>query len=114
MRGLLALQWAARRAGQVDAVVTWCAPLFADRADAAHRAGTRRALRRLRRGGVPVVHAVAARDVLAPPDAVAALGTDARALTVLTYPAGDHLLPLADPQWCLQVLVDVLRNGAGG
>jgi hypothetical protein len=166
-------------------VVTWCAPLFADRADAARRlnrkapglawlglpgrisrtvceqlctqqpqlaqwlyvslyprlpvvlsrqlaehtwssyaaamneivldgASTRRALRRLRHGGVPVVHAVAARDLLAPADAVGALGTDVRALTVLTHPGGDHLLPLADPQWCVQVLVDVLRNGAGG
>jgi pimeloyl-ACP methyl ester carboxylesterase len=37
MGALLAWQWAARRAGQVDAVVTWCAPLFAGRQDAARR-----------------------------------------------------------------------------
>lgn len=184
MGGLLAWQWAARRAGQVEAVVTWCAPLFADRADAARRLNrkapglawlglpgavsrticeqlctrrpaltqwlyallyprvpvvlsrqltdhtwssyapamteivldqdsTRRALRRLARAGVPVVHAVAARDVLAPPDAVQVLGQDAAALTVHTHPAGDHLLPLAEPEWCVQVLAQVLRDAAG-
>lgn len=183
MGGLLAWQWAARRADQVEAVVTWCAPLFANRADAARRlnrktpglawlglpgsvsrtvceqlctrrpwltqwlyallyprvpvvlsrqltehtwssyapamteivldqGSTRTALRRLGSVGVPVVHAVAARDVLAPPDAVRVLGQDATALTVLTHPAGDHLLPLADPEWCVQVLADVLRDAA--
>jgi pimeloyl-ACP methyl ester carboxylesterase len=183
MGGLLAWQWAARRAGQVDAVVTWCAPLFADRADAARRLNrkapglawlglpgpvsrtvceqlctrrpqltqwlyallyprvpvvlsrqltdhtwssyapamteivldqdsSRTALRRLGGVGVPVVHAVAARDVLAPPAAVHVLGQDAAALTVRIHPAGDHLLPLAHPQWCAQVLADVLRDAS--
>lgn len=183
MGGLLAWQWAARRADQVDAVVTWCTPLFADRADAARRLNrkapglawlglpgpisrticqqlctrrprltqwlyallyprvpvvlsrqltdhtwssyapamseivldqhsTRTALRRLEDAGVPVVHAVGARDVLAPPDAVQVLGQDVTALTVRTHPAGNHLLPLADPQWCVQVLADVLRDAA--
>lgn len=183
MGGLLAWQWAARRADHVDAVVTWCAPVFAGRADAARRLNrkapglaflglpgpvsrtvceqlctrrpalaqwlyvllyprvpvalsrqlsdhtwssyaaamndivldqdsTRRALRRLRRAGVPVVHAVAARDVLAPPDAVRGLDQDAATLTVLTHPAGDHLLPLADPEWCVGALGEVLSDSA--
>jgi alpha-beta hydrolase superfamily lysophospholipase len=34
MGGVLAWAWAARRAAQVDAVVTWCAPLFDGPADA--------------------------------------------------------------------------------
>jgi pimeloyl-ACP methyl ester carboxylesterase len=184
MGGLLAWQWAARRADQVEAVITWCAPLFADRADAARRlnrkapglawlglpgpvsrtvcqqlctrrpqltqwlyallyprvpvalsrqltdhtwssyapamteivldrTGTRsRALRRLEHAGVPVLHAVAARDVLAPPEAMQVLGQDATALTVRTHPAGNHLLPLADPEWCVQVLAEALTDAA--
>lgn len=181
MGGLLAWQWAARRPDQVEAVVTWCAPLFAGRGDAARRLNrkapglawlglpgpvsrtvcqqlctrrprltqwlyallyprvpvalsrqltdhtwnsysaamidivldqdsTRKALRRLKDAGVPVVHAVAARDVLAPPEAVHVLGEDAAALTVLTHPAGDHLLPLTDPGWCVQVLAEALTE----
>lgn len=183
MGGLLAWQWAARRAVQVDAVVTWCVPLFADRADAARRLNrkapglaflglpgpfsrmvcqqlcTRRpqltqwlyallyprvpvalsrqltdhtwssyapamneivlnldsartALRRLQDAGVPVVHAVATRDVLAPPDAVQALGHDRATLTVRTHPDGDHLLPLSHPQWCVQVLAEAFTSAS--
>jgi pimeloyl-ACP methyl ester carboxylesterase len=37
MGGLLALHWTARHAERIDAVVTWSAPLFRDRSDAAHR-----------------------------------------------------------------------------
>jgi pimeloyl-ACP methyl ester carboxylesterase len=36
MGGVLAWAWAARHAAQVDAVVTWCAPLFDGPADARH------------------------------------------------------------------------------
>ncbi len=37
MGGLLAWHWAARRVAQVDAVVTWCAPLFRGREEARRR-----------------------------------------------------------------------------
>jgi pimeloyl-ACP methyl ester carboxylesterase len=37
MGGLLAWHWAARRATQVDAVVTWCTPLFRSRGEARRR-----------------------------------------------------------------------------
>lgn len=37
MGGLLAWHWAARRADQVDAVVTWCTPLFRGRDEARRR-----------------------------------------------------------------------------
>jgi pimeloyl-ACP methyl ester carboxylesterase len=37
MGGLLAWHWAARRASQVDAVVTWCTPLFGSRGEARRR-----------------------------------------------------------------------------
>jgi len=37
MGGLLAWHWAARRTDQVDAVVTWCAPLFRGRDEARRR-----------------------------------------------------------------------------
>lgn len=177
MGALLAWQWASRRTGQVDAVVTWCAPLFSGREDAARRLNRkapglawialpgplsrlvcqqlctrrpwaaqwlytslyprlpvrlsrqltrhtwpsyapamdeivlaqdtrRQALRRLRLAQIPTVHAVGAGDVLAPPNAVDVLGDDACALTVVTHPTGDHLLPLEHGPWCVQVLAD--------
>ena len=183
MGALLAWHWAARRAGQVDAVVTWCAPLFTGRDDAALRlnqkapglawlglpgpvsrtvcqqlctrrpalaqwlyallyprlpvalsrqltahtwgsyapamteivldgSSRREALQRLHDAGVPVVHAVGGRDVLAPPNTVATLGEDARALTVVTHPTGDHLLPLDHPEWCVQVLADAMTSSS--
>jgi pimeloyl-ACP methyl ester carboxylesterase len=37
MGGLLAWHWAARRASQIDAVVTWCTPLFRSRGEARRR-----------------------------------------------------------------------------
>jgi pimeloyl-ACP methyl ester carboxylesterase len=37
MGGLLAWHWAARRATQIDAVVTWCTPLFRSRGEARRR-----------------------------------------------------------------------------
>ncbi len=37
MGGLLAWHWAARRATQIDAVVTWCTPLFRSRREARRR-----------------------------------------------------------------------------
>lgn len=92
---------------------TWTSYALAMAEIVLDQASTRTALRRLGRAGVPVVHTVAARDVLAPPDAVRVLGQDAAAVTVLTHPAGDHLLPLADPRWCVQVLAGVLRDLAG-
>lgn len=181
MGALLAWQWAARRAAQVDAVVTWCAPLFTDREDAARRLhrkapglawialpgplsrtlceqlctrrpsltqwlyallyprlpvklsrqltdhtwrsyapamndivlaqdSPRQALRRLNDAGIRVLHAVGARDVLAPPNAVNTLGDDGRGLTVVTHPAAGHLLPLEDPHWSMQVLAETLRH----
>lgn len=183
MGALLAWHWAARRAGQVDAVVTWCAPLFTGRDDAARRLNQktpglawlglpgpvsrtvcqqlctrrpglaqwlyallyprlpvalsrqltahtwrsyapamtdivldaksrRQALQRLHHAQVPVVHAVGRRDVLVPPDAVAALGADDCALTVLTHPTGDHLLPLDHPGWCVQALTGAISSSS--
>jgi hypothetical protein len=58
--------------------------------------------------GVPVIDAVGARDVLAPAHAVDRLGQDATALTVVTHPRGNHLLPLSDPTWCTALLRPLL------
>jgi pimeloyl-ACP methyl ester carboxylesterase len=74
--------------------------------------GRRQALRLLRHAGIPVVHAVGAGDVLAPPHAVAALGEQAAALRAVTHPTGGHLLPLDCPEWCVQVLTGAM-NSAG-
>jgi pimeloyl-ACP methyl ester carboxylesterase len=176
---VLAWAWAARRAAQVDAVVTWCAPLFDGPADARralnakvpglgwigvpgclselvftrlcgrYPAAAQRlyvllypriplALARrltdytwpayvstmndivldrmtwsagvdaLIQHGVPVIYAVGARDVLAPAHAVGRLGQAASAITVVTHPRGDHLLPLSDPTWCTALLRPLL------
>jgi pimeloyl-ACP methyl ester carboxylesterase len=54
--------------------------------------------------GVPVIYAVGARDVLAPAHAVDRLGQAASAITVVSHPRGNHLLPLSDPTWCTALL----------
>jgi pimeloyl-ACP methyl ester carboxylesterase len=70
----------------------------------------RAALRSLEQAGVPVLHAVGARDALAPPASLARLGEDAGALSVVAHPTGDHLLPLTESAWC----ADLLRRIDGG
>ncbi len=65
----------------------------------------------LERSGVPVVHAHGARDVLASATALEELAGRYRQVTLACHASADHLLPLEEPQWCVNLLRQVMLAG---